>query len=323
MRRRHALFLIVATLILFAVQAHAQEPVHRVGVLSSGKFPDRIKALEGALRERGYVVGQNLQIEYRFFEGHAEQIPARLGELIAFGPEILVTSTSNSAVVIHATAPAIPMVFLLVADPVGLGLVKSLAHPGGNVTGFATLDPQAFVAKHFQLLKTAVPGAARIAVVINPTTAMHRLALQKLPEVEQLLGVKLIVVEASKPDQFDAAFKTAKDQGAEAIDVWNDPLVYVNSKKIISLAEHYRIPAIYWDRVYVEGGGLMSYSPDAAEFWRRAAVSVDKILKGEKPGDLPVEQPSRYYLVLNLKTANALGITIPPSFLAQADEVIE
>jgi putative ABC transport system substrate-binding protein len=182
---------------------------------------------------------------------------------------------------------------------------------------------QAFVAKHFQLLKTAVPGAARIAVVINPTTAMHRLALQKLTEVERLLGVKLIVVEASKPDQFDAAFKTAKDQGAEAIDVWNDPLVYVNSKKIISLAEHYRIPAIYWDRVYVEGGGLMSYSPDAVEFWRRAAVYVDKILKGDKPGDLPVEQPSRYYLVLNLKTAKALGITIPPSFLAQADEVIE
>ena len=323
MRRRHALFLIVATLISFAAQTRAQEPVHRVGVLASAKLPDRIKTWEGALHERGYVVGQNLQIEYRFFQGRAEQIPTLLAELVAFAPEIIVTSTSNSAVVIHATAPAIPMVFLSVADPVGLGLVKSLAHPGGNVTGFATLDPQAFVAKHFQVLKAAVPGVARIAVVINPTTAMHRLALPKLPEVEQLLEVKLVVVEASKPDQYDAAFKTAKAQGAEAIDVWNDPLVYVSSKKIIDLAEHYHMPAIYWDRVYVEGGGLMSYSPDAAEFWRRAAVYVDKILKGEKPGDLPVEQPSRYYLILNLKTAKALGITIPPSFLAQADEVIE
>lgn len=266
MRRHYALFLIVAALILFALQARAQEPVHRVGVLASAKLPDRIKDWEGALRERGYVVGQNLQIEYRFFEGRAEQIPARLAELISFGPEIIVTSTSNSAVVIHATAPAIPMVFLTVADPVGLGLVKSLAHPGGNVTGFATLDPQAFVAKHFQLLKAAFPGATRIAVVINPTTAMHRLALLKVPDAEQLLRGKLIVVEASKPDQFDAAFKAAKDQGAEAIDVSNDPLVYVNSRKIIGLAEHYRIPAVYWDRAYVEGGGLMSYGPDGSEF---------------------------------------------------------
>jgi len=313
----------IAGLILLATQAHAQQPVHRVGVLASVPIPERIQAWEEGLRERGYVVGQNLQIEYRYFRGRAEQIPALLAELVAFGPEVIVTSTSNSAVVIHAAAPTIPMVFLTVADPVALGLVKSLAHPGGNATGLATFAPEAFIAKQLQILKEFVPQASRIAVLINPTYQMHQLALPKLPEAERVLGVELVVVEASTPDQFETAFHEARDRGAEAIQIWNGPLVGVHSAQIMALAARYQLPAMYFDRQYVVDGGLVSYGPNPVDFWRGAGAYVDKILKGESPGDLPVQEPTRYYLTLNLKTAKVLRITVPPAILAQADEIIE
>jgi putative ABC transport system substrate-binding protein len=180
-----------------------------------------------------------------------------------------------------------------------------------------------FIAKHLQILQATVPGVEQIAVLINPTTAMHQLALQKLPDARGELGVKLVVVEASKPDQFETAFETAHKQGAEAIDVWNGPLVFTNSARIVGLAAQYQLPEIYWDRGYVAGGGLMSYGPNATDLWRGAAGYGDKILKGESPGDLPVQRPTRYYLTVNLKTAKARGITIPPAILLQADEVIE
>jgi putative tryptophan/tyrosine transport system substrate-binding protein len=278
--------------------------------------------LEG-LREHGYVAGQNLRVEYRYFRGSYVQIPALLAELVAFGPELIVTSTSNSAVAIHAAAPTLPMVFLNVADPVALGLVESPAHPGGNVTGFATLVPEGFIGKHLQFLKDLVPRASRIAVQINPTEKMHQLALAKLPETGRSLGVELIIVEASEPDQFSSAFESAHTQGADAIHVWNGPLVFRHSAEIVGLAARYRLPAMYFARQYVLEGGLISYAPDPADNWRRAAAYVAKILNGEKPGDLPIQQPTRYDLIVNLKTANALGITVPPSILAQADEVIE
>ena len=318
-----ALAVIAAILIPFTSSARGELPVHRVGVLSSSQIPKNIQAWEEELRDHGYDVGSNLQIEYRFFQGRTERIPALLAELVAFGPEVIVTSTSDSAAAIHSAAPTVPMVFLTVADPVGLGLVKSLAHPGGNVTGFATTSPEGFVSEHLQVLQAAVPGVKQIAVLINPTIAMHQLALQKLPQAGRLLGVGLVVVEASKPDQFETAFEAAQKQGAEAIDVWNGPMIFTNSARIVGLAARYQLPEIYWDRGYVAGGGLMSYGPSTIDMWRGAAAYVDKILKGEDPGDLPVQQPTRYYLTVNLKTAEARGITIPPDILVQADEVIE
>ena len=215
------------------------------------------------------------------------------------------------------------MVFLAVADPVALGLVKSLAHPGGNVTGLATFEPAAFVAKQLQILKEFVPRASRTAVLINPTCQMHQLALPKLPEARRVLGVELIVVEASTSDQYETTFAKAHAQGAEAIHIWNGPLVFTNSAKIVGLAARYQLPAMYFAPHYVVNGGLVSYAPRTAEFWSGAAAYVDKILRGEKPSDLPVQQPTRYYLTVNLKTAKALGVTVPPSLLAQADEVIE
>jgi putative ABC transport system substrate-binding protein len=278
--------------------------------------------LEG-LRERGYVVGRNLQIEYRYSQAQSEQIPALVAELVALGPEVIVTVGPQQTVAVHAAAPTIPLVFLFVADPVALGLAESLAHPGGNVTGFATVVPEGFTGKQLQLLKELVPRASRIAVLLNPENPMTQRFRPDLPEIGRQAGVALVVVEASQPEQLETAFEIAHTQGAEAIHVLGDPLTNRHSAKVAGLAARYRLPAMYLYRPSVLNGGLISYGPDILDFWRRAGGYVDKILKGEKPGDLPVEQPTRFNLIVSLKTATALGITIPPSILAQANEVIE
>jgi ABC-type uncharacterized transport system substrate-binding protein len=246
-----------------------------------------------------------------------------VAELVGFGPEVIVAEAPQNALAVHAAAPSVPLVFIAVADPIAIGLVESLARPGGNVTGFATLVPEGFVGKQLQWLKDLVPQASRIAVLINPTNPMHQLELPKFPEIGRQLGVEVIVVEASKPDQLETAFETAPTQGAEAIYVLGDPLLGIHSAKVVGLAARYRMPAIYFNQGHVRDGGLMSYGPKFFDFWRRAAAYVDKILQGERAGDLPVEQPTRLYLLVNLKTAAALGITVPPLILAQADEVIE
>jgi putative ABC transport system substrate-binding protein len=323
MRRHRALAVIAASLILFASQARGQQPVHRIGVLRNMEDPEIMEAWLGGLREHGYVVGRNLAIEYRFWQSRTERIPALVAELVAFDPEVMVAATPPSAVAVHSAAPNVPLVFVNVGDPVAVGLVESLAHPGHNVTGFATLVPEGFVGKQLQLLKDLLPSASRIAVLINPTNPLHPRELPKLPEIGRALGVELIVVEASKPDQLDTAFETAHTQRAEAIHVFGDPLIFIHSAKVVGLAARYQLPAMYLERRYVLDGGLMSYGANQADNWRGAASYVDKILKGEKPGDLPVQQPTRYYLTVNLKTAEALGVTVPPAILAQAEEVIE
>src|SRR5215469_9075790 len=323
MWRHCSLAVIVASLVLFASQAPGQQPVHRVGVLASTEVPELTQTFLGALWKQGYAPGGNLQVEFRYFKGDYGQVPPLLAELVAFRPEVIVTSTSNSAIAIHAAAPTIPMVFLNVADPVALGLVGSLAHPGGNVTGFATFAPEGMIGKHLQFLKDLVPQASRIAGLVNPTEKMHLLGLQKLPEAGHLLGLEFVIVEASAPDQFAAAFEKAHAQGADAIDVWNGPLVFRHLVEVVGLAARYRLPAMYFARQYVLNGGLISYAPNLTDNFRRAGAYVDKILKGESPGDLPVEQPNRYELLVNLKAAKELGVTVPPSILARADEVIE
>jgi len=310
-------------LALFASVGRAEEPVHRIGVLKATEVSEQERALLEGLRERGYVEGRNLQIEYRYSQGRSEQIPALVAELVAFRPEVIVAVTPQNAVAVHVNIPTVPLVFIAVADPVALGLIKSLAHPGGNVTGFATLVPEDFTGKSLQLLKELVPRASRIAILINPTNPIHQQGRPKLPEIGRLLGVELVIVEASNPDQFEAAFETAHTQGAEAIRVSGDALTFAHSAQVVGLAARYRLPAMYLGRQHVQDGGLMSYAPDPVDWWRGAAVYVDKIFKGEKAGDLPVQQPTRFYLTVNLKTAAELGITVPPSILSQADEVIE
>jgi ABC-type uncharacterized transport system substrate-binding protein len=323
MRGQRALAVIAASLILFASQAGGQQPVHRVGVLAVTERLEMMEEWLEGLRERGYVVGGNLQIEYRYSEARTEQIPALAAELVAFGPEVIVAESTPNAVAVRAAAPTIPLVFVNVGDPVAVGLLESLAHPGGNVTGFALILAEGFTGKQLQFLKAIVPQASRIAVLFNPTNPGAQRERAKLPDIGRLLEVELFVVEASKPDQFEMAFETAHIQGAEAINVFGDQLSLIHRAKVVELAARYRMPAMYYNPVTVRDGGLISYGPNRVGHWRGAGTYVGKILKGEKPGDLPVAQPTRYELIVNLKTAAALGITVPPAILALADEVIE
>ena len=324
--RQGALAAIAAISVLFASQAAGQQ-MHRIGFLGAAVVPGPERAFVDVLRTRGYVVGENLEIDFRHSEGQDERIPALVAELVARNPEVIVTSAPQNAVAVHTAAPTVPLVFMNVADPVGIDLVKSLAHPGGAATGFATIVPEGFVGKQLDLLKSVVPKASRMAILMNPENQIHaRERTTKFAEYARQLGVELVVVEATKPDQYEAAFEAARNQGAEAIFVMGDPLTFIHSAKISEIAARYHLPAMaafVGLAKFVQDGWLMSYGANQGDNWPRAADYVAKILKGEKPGDLPVQQPTEYDLFLNLKTAKTLGITFPPSILAQAKEVIE
>nr|UXE45998.1 hypothetical protein Hi04_10k_c5482_00044 [uncultured bacterium] len=323
MRRHRQLALITAMFLSFAHIAWAQEPVHRVGFLTGTEEPVAENAFIDELSERGYVMGRNLQLDFRHTQGEAERISVLVNELVALRPEIIVAATSSAAVAVHNAAPAIPLVFIMVSDPAGVGLVQSLSHPGGNVTGSASAVPEDFTSKELQLLKAVVPTAQRIAILVNPKNPVHQLELTKLPETARRLAIELFSVEAGKPEQLGGAFETAHAKGADAILVFGDPLVGRESQNIADLANKYRLPSMYFFSSLVKRGALMSYGPNALDQWRGGAAYVDKILKGAKPGELPVAQPTRYDLVINLKTAKALGLTVPPDVLAQASELIE
>ena len=322
-RAFRVLAVIAVSLVAFAQEAVTQEPVHRIGIIGGVPSPEAQQEFRDELSARGYDVGRNLQIEVRYYQGQVDRIPALVEELVALHPDIIVATTPQTAVAVHATAPTIPLVFLTVADPVGLGLVPNLAHPGGNVTGVATLVPEDFVAKLLELLKTAAPAASRIAMLVNPTNQIQQREQLKFPDYARRLGVELVTVEASKVEELEGAFQEARAKGAEAIYVLGDALTVRASAKIANLTLQYRWPSIYLFRENVQDGGLMSYGPDRVEVVRAGARQIDKILKGAKPGELPVEQPTRFDLIINLKTAKALGITVPATLLAQAAEVIE
>jgi putative ABC transport system substrate-binding protein len=308
-------------LVSFAHEAATQEPVRRIGIISGSPVPEGRQALRDELRARGYDEGRNLKIEERYYQGQSGRIPALVAELVALHPDIMVATAPQTALAVRAAAPTIPLVFLTVADPVALGLVPDLAHPGGNVTGIMTMVPEGFGAKMLQLLKTAAPTASRIAILANPTNPLHKPELFADPARQ--LGVELIIVQASKVEELEAAFEEARARGAEAINVLGDGVTVRASAKIANLCLQYRWPSIYLFPEHVRDGGLMSYGSDRIEIVRAGARQIDKILKGAKPGDLPVEQPTRFYLSINLATAKALGITVPATLLAQAAEVIE
>jgi putative ABC transport system substrate-binding protein len=222
-----------------------------------------------------------------------------------------------------AAATTIPVIFVVVADPVVMGLVSSLARPGANVTGLSTIEPEGFGGKILQLLQEAVPGAVRLAILMDPGTPTNRLALPQYVAAAENLRVKLQILEASTPGELDSAFEAATRGRADAINIFGNALTFAHRVRIAELAAKARLPAIYLFRENVIDGGLMSYGPSIADLMRRAAGYVDKILKGAKPADLPVEQPTKFELVINLKTAKALGLTISPSLLQRADQVIE
>jgi putative ABC transport system substrate-binding protein len=310
----------------FLAVAQPVEPVRRIGMLRSGSAqePDRsVEAFRQGLRDLGWVEGQNLVIESRWAEGKDERLPALAAELVRLQVAVIVAGGPPAIRAAQHATRTIPIVMTGTADPVGEGFVASLAQPGGNITGVSLLMME-LPGKRLELLKEIVPQSTRVAVLANPAFAVNTLYLRNLTVAAQALGLHLHVVAVRRADELDAAFAAITRAGADALMVLSDPALMDSLRgRVADLAATHRLPAMYNWKMYVEAGGLMSYGPSLPERHRRAATYVDKILKGAKPADLPVEQPTQFELVLNLKTAKALGITVSPSLLLLADEVIQ
>jgi putative ABC transport system substrate-binding protein len=317
--RASGLILTLALGVLVAPFAAAQtRKVARIGLLDY--TPSWEPFLQG-LRELGYRAGENLQLEYRPTEGRRERLPALAAELVRLPVDVLVTAGAVATRAAQEATTTIPIVMMAVGDPVRTGIVASLAQPGGNVTGSTILGAE-LSAKRLQLLHEALPTLARVAFLWNPANVANRLHFEDIAQGAKALGVTLHSVEVSTPDEFDRAFAGLSEERPDALIMTADPLHQLHVGRIIAFAVQHQLPALYQLRENVEAGGLMSYGASQPELFRRGALYVDKILKGAKPADLPVEQPMKFELVINLKTAEALGLTIPPTVLFQADEVI-
>jgi putative tryptophan/tyrosine transport system substrate-binding protein len=318
--------------LLTAPTAQAQPPaqVARIGYLVTGGLasPETrvlLDAFRQGLRERGYVEGQNIVIEYRAADGQLERFPALAAELVQLKPEVIVAQGTPAALAAQHATTTIPIVTPVMGDPVGDGLVASLARPGGNITGLTFLGPE-LVAKRLELLKEALPRVSRIAALWHPgayAEGTTRTMVQETEAAARTLGVRLQLVEVRGPDEFDRAFATMTSAHAEALIVLPSAMLFNERRRLVDLAARHRLPAMYQLGEFVELGGLMAYGASITDLIRRSATHVDKILKGAKPADLPVEQPTKFELVINLQTAKALGLTMPPTLLFQADKVIQ
>jgi putative ABC transport system substrate-binding protein len=310
-----------------AAEAQQAAKIARIGYLSINAVTGRhlTEAFRQALRDLGYVEGGNVVMEYRDAEGRAERLPALAAELLALKVDVIVAPSTPAALAAKQATSTLPIVFIGASVPVTDGLVTSLARPGGNVTGLSVLASE-LVGKRLELLKQAVPGVSRVAVLWQPGGQGERTDKDLVKEAEvaaRALGVRLQLVEARGPADIDRAFADMTRARAGALAVLGSPMLFAERRRLADLAAKNRLPAVYARREWVEAGSLMAYGPNVADLFRRAATYVDKILKGAKPGDLPVEQPQKFELVINLKTAKALGLTIPPSLLGRADEIIQ
>ena len=303
----------------------AQQPthVHRIGWLSAGERDPYMEAFLEGMRALGYVEGQHFVLEYRGAEGQFEGFPDLAAELVRLKVDVLMMGSTPAALAAKQATTTIPIVMVGVGDPVGSGLVASLARPGGNITGLSTLSPE-LVGKQLEFLKDVLPTVSRVAVLWNPANPASTLIVRAADVAAQALGVQLHLVEARGrgPDAFDSAFAAMTSAHAGALLVLADNIFFEHRRRLAALAAMSHLPTMHQDGRMVEAGGLISYAASVPDVWRHGATYVDKILKGAKPADLPVEQPTKFELVINLKTAKALGITMPPSLLLLADEVI-
>jgi putative tryptophan/tyrosine transport system substrate-binding protein len=308
-----------------AVEAQQAGKVPRVGVLSRGSrsdpVPRAVDAVEQGLRELGYVEGQSIAIEYRFAEGKAERLPDLATELVRLRVDVIVATVAVAVQAAKHATKAIPIV-MVVNDPVAAGFVASVARPGGNITGLSMMMPEV-VAKQLELLREVVPKISRVAVLGNPANPGSAPQLRQAEVAARALGVRLQPLEARGPSEIDRAFAAMTRERASAFLVLLDPMLADQRERIADLAAKSRLPAMYALRLHVEAGGLMAYGANIFDLYRRTAIYVDKILKGAKPADMPIEQPTKFELVINRKAAKALGLTIPSSLLQRADQVIE
>ena len=329
--RRRALVIFVTLGVAFVAtpftgKAQQRQKVYRIGVLSPfsssfGPGPS-FEAFRRTLRELGYVEGRDVAFEYRWADGRSDRLDDLAAELVRLRLDVIVSAWGTPAALATKKATkTIPIVFAGVGDAVGVGLVASLARPGGNVTG-STFITEETIAKQLELLKTVLPRIARVGVVVNPSNPVYRPVLRASEAPARALGLQLNVVNVQELGDFENALRAALAQGVAALVVLRDSVLIANQYQLLTLAAASRLPAMYGMREFVDSGGLMSYGPSLVEMYKRAAYLVAKILKGAKPPDLPVEQATKFEFVINLKTANALGLTIPQALMQRADEVI-
>src|SRR5438309_4942583 len=315
--------LLAAPLAADAQQAGKVPRIGFLGVTSPSDRPPLLDAFRQGLRELRWVEGQNIVIDYRYAEGRVDRLPDLAAELVRLKVDLIVSGGTQGVTAAKNATETIPIVMIAVRDSVGTGLIASLARPGGNVPGVSGSAGLEIVAKQLELLKETVPKIRRVAILSNPANAYHQLAIREVNVAARSLGVQLQLLEARGPNEFDGAFAAMATERVGALVVLSDAIFSSHRTRLADLAARSRLPAAYGVRESVEAGGLMSYGPSFLGFYRRSAAYVDKILKGDKPADLPVEQPTKFELVINLKTAKALGITIPQSLLQRADEVIQ
>jgi putative ABC transport system substrate-binding protein len=316
--------LVVVVLLVVAVITEAQQPkkVPRIGYLAaSSSGENNEEAFRQGLRELGYVEGQNIVIEWRFAQGKPDQVPRNAAELVRLKVDVIVTGGAEDTSAAKAATSSIPIVMTNETDPVGTGLVASLSRPGGNITGLTSLSSE-LRGKLLELLKETVPQLSQVVALQGPGIQSSAVTLKETEVVAQSLGLKLQSQVVKEPDDLNRAFEAISKAHTEALIVTGGPFATAQRKRIVEFAAKSRLPAIYYRREFVEDGGLMSYNANRNDLARRAATYVDKILKGAKPADLPVEQPMKFEFIINLKAAKQIGLTIPPNVLVRADKVI-
>jgi len=324
-KHRGRLVAVLAWGLLLAPFAAEAQKIPRVGFLSpatANSAPGRLEGFKLGLRELGWVEGQNLAIDYRWGEGRDDRLLGLADELVRLKVDVNMAHGTVAVLAARRAAATIPIVFPSAGDPVATGLVGSLARPGGNVTGLTIIAPD-LGGKRVEMLREVIPRLTRLAVLRNPANPVSVPELRETQAAGRALGVEIQSLEVGDPDEFAGAFSAMTRERAGALVVLSDAMFVGRHVQIVDHAAKSRLPAIYWTREFAEAGGLMSYGPNQVDMYRRAAVFVDKILKGAKPADLPVEQPTRFELVINMKTAKALGLTFPPSILVRADQVIQ
>ena len=330
MDRRRFLGTLAGGLLAAPLAAGAQQAgrkVPHIGILTLLNFPDpNLPGVWGAfrqgLRDLGYVEGQNIAMEYRAAEGKLERLPDLAAELVRLNVDIIISETTPATAAAKKATATIPIIMESVGDPIGAGFIASLAQPRTNLTGFSLMSVD-LGAKRLELLKTLIPKISRVAVLWNPTNPAQKLMLPAAEGPARALGLTLQPVALADAGGLETAFETIIREQTHALMVFEDSVTTTNRRRIAELAGRHRLPAMYGLKSFVEVDGLISYGPDPFEQFRRGAVYVDKILRGTKPADLPIEQPTKFELVINLKTAKALGLTIPQSLLLRADQVIE
>jgi ABC-type uncharacterized transport system substrate-binding protein len=318
--------LVVAVLLAVALKAEAQQPmkVHRIGFLNAASpsaILDRYEAFRQGLRELGYVEGKNIVIEYRYAEGKLDRLPELAAELVRLKVEAIVTAGPSATRAAKGATVTIPIVMAFDYDPVGSGAIANLASPGGNITGLSAFYPE-MSGKRLEILKEIIPRLSRVAVLGTSTQPGNAQALKAMEQAAGALGMQLQYLDVLGPEDLKTAFRAATKGHADAVLVLTGPVLVSQRTQLANLAVKSRLPATYQASEYVEAGGLMTYGVNVADLHRRAATYVDKILKGAKPADLPVEQPKKFEFIINLKAAKQIGLTIPPNVLARADRVI-